>query len=108
MIKPKKQVSQGVLSPKHRSKPMRINVARKGVPRKQLKSILCSLPSIDGKQLKNIRPYISPKTYKKLKKFSIFIGQNIIDDLRKETDSFVEMITDIASDAGFSNLVEKQ
>lgn len=82
-------------------------MAKKTIPTKELRRVFQTLPNIDEKQLKTLRPYVSKDTYKKLRKLSGFINQDIINDLKKETQSLMQMAADLTSDISFSDLVEQ-
>ncbi|OBV29993.1 hypothetical protein BKN38_05615 [Helicobacter sp. CLO-3] len=69
-----------------------------GIPKKQLKQLLKTLPNISETQLQKIRPHVAPQTYKRLKKLSGFISQDIINDLRKEAGSLVQMASELTSE----------
>lgn len=79
-----------------------------GIPKKQLKQLLKTLPSISETQLQRIRPHVGAQTYKKLKRLTGFISQDIIDDLKKDIGSFAQMAGELAmdSDIRFSDLEE--
>lgn len=84
-----------------------IQMAKKPIPAKELRKVFQTLPNIDEKQLKTLRPYVSKNAYKKLRKLSGFIDQGIINDLKKETQSLMQMAADLTSDISFSDLVEQ-
>ena len=68
-----------------------------GIPKKQLKQLLKTLPSISETQLQRIRPHVGAQTYKKLKRLTGFISQDIIDDLKKDMGSLVQMASELSS-----------
>lgn len=82
-------------------------MAQQAIPDRVLRKIFQALPNIDESQLKALRPYVKQSTYKKLRKLSGFINQDVINDLKKETQSLMQMAAELTSDIGFSNLVEK-
>ena len=82
-------------------------MAKHAVPDRILRKFFQSLPNVDENQLKALRPYVTQCTYKKLRKLSGFINQDVINDLKRETQSLMQMAAELTSDISFSNLVEK-
>lgn len=85
----------------------RANTRKKPLPQKELKKLLQSLPHIQEKQRRILREHLTPSTYKKLRKLSIFLDQHTINSLKKETQSLIQMAADLTSDTSFSDLVER-